>query len=147
MIQVAVVGAGHWGPNLINNFERSGRSQVRYVVDRDEKRLAAVAERFPSVEACADFDRAVGDAGVDAVVIATPTSTHFDLAKRALEAGKHVLVEKPLTDSVESSRALCELAEARGLTLMVGHVFVYNAAARRVRQFVEDDELGRIYYI
>ena len=113
MIQVAVVGAGHWGPNLINNFERSGRSQVRYVVDRDEKRLAAVAERFPSVEACADFDRAVGDAGVDAVVIATPTSTHFDLAKRALEAGKHVLVEKPLTDSVESSRALCELAEAR----------------------------------
>ncbi|MDE0887161.1 MAG: Gfo/Idh/MocA family oxidoreductase [Myxococcota bacterium] len=147
MIQVAVVGAGHWGPNLINNFERSSRSEVRYVVDRDAKRLAAVAERFPSVETCADFDRAVDDAGVDAVVIATPTSTHFDLARRALEAGKHVLVEKPLTDSVESSRALCELAEARGLTLMVGHVFVYNAAARRVRQFIEDDELGRIYYI
>jgi len=147
MIQVAVVGAGHWGPNLINNFERSGRSQVRYVVDRDAKRLAAVAARFPSVEACDDFELAVGDSAVDAVVIATPTSTHFELARRALEAGKHVLVEKPLTDSVASSRELCELAEARGLTLMVGHVFVYNAAARRVRKFIEEDDLGRIYYI
>ncbi len=147
MIEVAVVGAGHWGPNLINNFESSPRSRVRYVVDSDPNRRAAVAARFPSIEVGAEFEAVVTDPGVDAVVIATPTATHFDLAHRALEAGKHVLVEKPLTDSVESSRRLCERAEAGGLTLMVGHVFLFNAAARRVKQYIGDGELGRIYYI
>ena len=147
MIQVAVVGAGHWGPNLIGNFESSARSTVRYVVDQDVDRLAAIQSRFSSVQAVTDLGPVVDDPEVDALVIATPTATHFEIARLALEKGKHVLVEKPLTHSVESSRALCELAEQRGLVLMVGHVFLYNAAARRVKTYIDEDELGRIFYI
>ena len=146
-VRVAVVGAGHWGPNLINNFQNSRRSQVSWVVDRDQARLERVRERFPDVQTTDDFDRVVRDDGVDAMVIATPTSTHFDLAHAALEAGKHVLVEKPLADSAERCEALCELAERERRVLMVGHIFVYNDAARQVKQIIEAGGLGRIYYI
>jgi predicted dehydrogenase len=146
MIGVAVVGAGHWGPNLIANFERSDRSRVAWVVDPDERRLEAVRKRFPSVRTHVDFEQVAGDAAVDAVVIATPTRSHHALALTALEHGKHVLVEKPLTHSVESSRALCEAAQRAGRVLMVGHVFLYNAAARRVKEYIRDGDLGRVYY-
>jgi predicted dehydrogenase len=146
-VRVAVVGAGHWGPNLINNFQSSRRSSVAWVVDRDEARLERVRERFPDVRTTGDFGTAVGDADVDAVVIATPTSTHFELAHLALEAGKHVLVEKPLADSVERCETLCELAEREGRVLMVGHIFVYNDAARKVKEIIASGDLGRIYYI
>jgi len=147
MIGVAVVGAGHWGPNLIANFERSGRSRVIRVVDRDASRLEAVRARFPSVRTGTDFAEMVADPAVDAVVIATPTQTHHALARAALEADKHVLVEKPLTDAVATSRALCALAEERGRVLLVGHVFVYNPAARRVKEAILGGDLGRIYYV
>ena len=147
MIGVAVVGAGRWGPNLIANFERSERSRVLHVIDRDEARLRAVAARFPSVRVHADPGPALADPAVDAFVIATPTQSHAELARTALEHGRHVLVEKPLTDSVATSEALCALAERSGRVLMVGHVFLYNAAARRVRDYVVAGDLGRIYYI
>jgi len=147
MVGVAVVGAGHWGPNLIANFERSDRSRVTWVVDRDEQRLQAVRARFPAVRTTTDFAEMARDADVDAVVIATPTQTHHALARAALEHGKHVLVEKPLTESVETSRDLCALAERSGRVLMVGHVFLYNAVARRVKEYVLGGDLGRIYYV
>lgn len=147
MIRLAIVGAGHWGPNLINNFSSSKRSEVTWVVDRDESRRSAVAERFPGVRTTDSIDTVLADADVDAVVIATPTTTHYALAKAAIEAGKHVLVEKPLTDSVESSQALCELAERTGRVLMVGHVFIFNGAARQVKRYLDAGDLGRIYYI
>jgi len=147
MVRVAIVGAGHWGPNLINNFHTSGRSEVAWVVDRDAERLAAVTARFPGTRTTEQLDDVLSDAAVDAVVIATPTSTHFELARAALEHGKHVLVEKPLTDSVDSSIALCALAERAGRVLMVGHVFVYNPGARRVKEYIHSGDLGRIYYI
>lgn len=147
MIGVAVVGAGHWGPNLIANFERSERSRVVAVVDRDEQRLATVATRFPTIRTSHDFGSILSDASVDAVVIATPTRSHFELARAALAHGKHVLVEKPLTDSLATSRELCELARQSDRVLMVGHVFVYNAAARRVKEYIAAGDLGRIYYI
>ena len=146
-VRLAIVGAGHWGPNLINNFDTSQRSEVRCVVDRDTVRLAAVAERFPHVSTTSDLDRALADEAIDAVVVATPTQTHFELARRALEHGKHVLVEKPLTHSVETSVELCKLAEKVDRVLMVGHVFVYNSAARQVKEYITSGELGRIYYI
>lgn len=147
MIGVAVVGAGHWGPNLIANFEHSDRSRVVAVVDRDETRLAAVAERFPSIRRSPEFASVLTDTAVDAVVIATPTRSHFELARAALEHGKHVLVEKPLTDALATSRELCQLAAGSDRVLMVGHVFVYNAAARRVKELIVAGELGRIYYV
>jgi predicted dehydrogenase len=146
MIRVAVVGAGHWGPNLISNFHSSERSRVCWVVDREPQRRAAVAKRFPGVATSADFaDVLVED--VDAVVIATPTTTHFEIAKAALEAGKHVLVEKPLTHSVETSSELCELAAKAQRILMVGHVFVFNSASRHIKRCIAAGDLGRIYYI
>jgi predicted dehydrogenase len=147
MIGVAVVGAGHWGPNLIANFERSGRSRVVAVVDRDEQRLSTVAARFPSIRTSSDFASILSDSSVEAVVIATPTRSHFELARAALAHGKHVLVEKPLTDSLATSRELCQLARQTDRVLMVGHVFVYNAAARRVKEYIAAGDLGRIYYI
>lgn len=147
MIGVAVVGAGHWGPNLIANFERSARSRVVAVVDRDEQRLSAVAARFPTIRTSSGFESLLSDKAVDAVVIATPTRSHFELARAALAHGKHVLVEKPLTHSLVTSRELCELAGRSDRVLMVGHVFVYNAAARRVKDYIVAGDLGRIYYI
>lgn len=147
MIRVAIVGAGHWGPNLINNFHTSERSEVAWVVDRDEERLRIVGHRFPNMRTTGNVDDALDDPGVDAVVVATPTRTHFELARRALEAGKHVLVEKPLTDAVESSVRLCELAEREGRILLVGHIFLYNGAARQIKRRITAGDLGRIYYV
>ncbi|HET9444232.1 MAG TPA: Gfo/Idh/MocA family oxidoreductase [Acidimicrobiales bacterium] len=147
MIGVAVVGAGHWGPNLIRNFQGPPTSAVRWVVDRDAGRLAQVVSRFPEVRVDAEVDAALADPEVDAVVVATPTTTHFGLAERALRAGKHVLVEKPITTSVEEGERLCELATAGGLILMVGHVFVYNAGVERVRAYLREGALGRVYYV
>ena len=130
MIKVAVVGAGHWGPNLIGNFHNHGNSEVAWVVDRSEERLAAVSTRFPDIKVTKNLSDVLDDANVDAVVVATPTTTHYDIATAVLRAGKHVLVEKPLADTVEKSIEMNELAEQVGKILMVGHVFVYNAAAQ-----------------
>ncbi|MBW2274119.1 MAG: Gfo/Idh/MocA family oxidoreductase [Deltaproteobacteria bacterium] len=147
MIRVAIIGAGHWGPNLIANFHNHRRSEVVKVVDRDAARLTAVKQRFQDVEVGSDAEEVFCDDSVEAVVIATPTKTHFELAQAALEAGKHVLVEKPIADTSEKAEQLCELAERVGRTLMVGHVFVYNAAAQAAKQYLVDKELGRIYYL
>ncbi len=147
MIRTAVIGAGHWGPNLITNFHTSSRSLVARVVDRDSARLEVVSERFPGIAFGTEADDVFRDPDIDAVVIATPTSTHFELAQKALEAGKHVLVEKPLADSAERCVVLCEIAERVNRTLMVGHVFVYNDAAQKVKEYIRAGALGRVYYI
>jgi len=147
MIRVAVVGAGHWGPNLIGNLHNHRRSEVAWVVDRDQSRLEGVRARFRDVKTSADVAPVFADPTVDAVVVATPTKSHFPIAKAAIEAGKHVLVEKPIADSAAHAEALCELAERHGVVLMVGHVFVYNAAAQRAKRYLDEGELGRIYYL
>lgn len=147
MIRVAVLGAGHWGPNLIANFHDRRRSEVAWVIDRDPGRLEAVQLRFPDIQVSADAASAIGDPSIDAIVIATPTGSHFDLASRALEAGKHVLVEKPMAGNVPDAEALCEIAERCGRTLMVGHIFVFNAASQQAKRYLVDGDLGRIYYI
>jgi len=147
VIGIAVIGAGHWGPNLIRNFHNHDRSEVRVVCELDGARLAQVAARFPDVEVTTEAQVALAHPGVDAVVIATPTSTHFALAAAALAAGRHVLVEKPLAARSEEGVALCDAAEAAGRVLMVGHVFLYNAGVQRVRRYLEANELGRLYYL
>lgn len=147
MIRVAVVGAGHWGPNLIRYFENPPTSTVQWVVDRDERRLRQVQERYVGVAVSPDSSSAFADDAVDAVVIATPTSTHYPLVKAALEAGKHVLVEKPITTRVDEGEELCELAERQGLVLMVGHVFVYNQGVRAVKEHIDTGTLGRVFYL
>lgn len=147
MINVAVIGAGHWGPNLIGNFHNDPRSEVAWVIDQNQDRLTAVKARFPGVKTGADAALAFDDPNVDAVVVATPTTTHFELATAALRAGKHVLVEKPLADTVDKSVAMDSLAREVGKTLMVGHIFVYNAAAQEAKKIISEQQLGRVYYI
>jgi predicted dehydrogenase len=147
VIRLAVVGAGHWGPNLIRCFLNPPVSDVLHVIDRDEARLAQVEQRYTTVAVGRDAAEAFDDERVDAVVIATPTSTHYPLVKAALEAGKHVLVEKPITTSAEEGEELCAMADDRGLVLMVGHVFVYNQGVRVVKQHLEEGTLGRVFYM
>jgi predicted dehydrogenase len=147
MLRIAVVGAGHWGPNLIRNFHNHTTSEVAWVIDRDEARLKLAESRYPGVRVSADPAAAFADPAVDAVVISTPTVTHHDLASAALAAGKHALVEKPIAASAGEAEALCELAERRGLVLMAGQVFLFNGAIRRVKEYLDQGQLGRLFYI
>ncbi len=147
MLKIAVLGAGHWGPNLIRNFHNHQSSDVSWVVDRDESRLALTRSRYPEIQVTADAGRVLADPQVDAVVVATPTTTHYALASAALRAGKHVLVEKPIATRVEEAEELCELAERGGRVLMVGHVFLFNSAIQRVKEYLGQGELGQVFYI
>jgi predicted dehydrogenase len=147
MTRVAVIGAGQWGPNLIRNFYDHEASSVQWVVDTDDSRLAHIRSRFPGVQTARDADAAMSDPNVDAVVIATPTVTHYSLVKAALEHKKDVLVEKPITTSSETAAELCKLAKQNDCVLMVGHVFMYNNAVRRLKECIAGGTVGRVYYI
>lgn len=147
MIRIAAIGAGHWGPNLIRNLHNRERSEVVWIVDKDPARLTQVQARFPEVQATDDVEPVLRDPLVDAVIVATPTTTHYRLTKAALEAGKHVLVEKPIATEVRHAEELCRLAAASRRVLMVGHVFVYNPGIRKVKEYLDAGDLGRIYYV
>jgi predicted dehydrogenase len=145
-VGVAVIGCGYWGPNLIRNFSALGRSDLRAVCDLDPARLARVQGRYPAVAVHQDLARVLDDPAIEAVAVCTPVHTHFPIASAALEAGKHVLVEKPLTHSSETARALIDLAAARERVLMVDHTFVYNGAVRKIRSLIDEGQLGEILY-
>jgi predicted dehydrogenase len=147
MIRVAVIGAGQWGPNLIRNFHNKETSEVVWIIDRDATRLEEVHAHFPDAQVARDPDQAMRDPSVHAVVVATPTSTHYARAKEALERRKHVLVEKPLTTEVKQGFELLELATKYRLTLMVGHVFVYHPAVRKVKEYLDAGYLGNVHYV
>ncbi|MCP2499956.1 MAG: Gfo/Idh/MocA family oxidoreductase [Deltaproteobacteria bacterium] len=146
-INIAVVGCGYWGPNLIRNFSALPQCQVRYVCDKDEKRLAHMKQLYPSVEPTKDFEKIVGDKEVDAVVVATNVHLHYELAKKSLEAGKHTFVEKPMTQTSEQGNTLVQLAAKKKLTLMVGHTFIYSAPVNRIQEIVKSGDIGEIQYI
>lgn len=146
-IQIAVVGCGYWGPNLVRNFSALPQCVVRYVCDKDEKRLAHMKGLYPQVEATREFEKVVGDKEVDAVAIATPVHLHHELAKKCLEAGKHTFVEKPMAQSSEQCNELVQLAAKKKLTLMVGHTFIYSAPVRRILEIVRSGDIGDIQYI
>jgi predicted dehydrogenase len=141
-----VVGYGYWGPNLVRNFMETAGASVRYVIDQSEERLAPVRVRYPSIRTTTSLDEALRDEAVGAVAVATPVSTHFGLAMAALEAGKHVLVEKPMAATADEARRLERAAERRGLLLMVDHSFPYTGAVERIKQLVDAGELGEVYY-
>jgi predicted dehydrogenase len=146
-VGIAVIGAGHWGPHLVRNFSDLADCRVHWLIEPDPSRREALRPRFHELPMSDDVDAALTDPEVDAVVIATPTVTHHGIARRALRAGKHVLVEKPITDSLAGAIELCELAEASGLTLMVGHVFLFNPAVRAAKSLLEAGEVGSVHYI
>lgn len=141
------MGAGHWGPHLIRNFNDHLSSQVLWVAEMDERRRKGISERFPTTAVTGDVDDILDDSRVDALVVATPTSTHAGIVTAALEAGKHVLVEKPIAYGLEDSLTLCRLADSRDLTLMVGHVFLFNPAFRAAKDYIDRGDLGDIKYI
>jgi predicted dehydrogenase len=145
-INVVIVGVGEWGPNLLRNFHAPPRSRVRAVVDEDPERLEEVGRRFADVALYSNAAPAFEDQRIDAAVIATPTSTHFELAQAALRSRKHVLVEKPLALTSDEAEQLTIEAEAEGCTLMVGHLFLFNNGVRRVKEEIDSGTLGRIFY-
>lgn len=146
MIRVAIIGFGYWGPNLARNFRECPATSVAVIADASAARRADAERRFPGIPVVATAEEALAMPGVDAVAIATPVATHFALSMAALKAGKHVMVEKPMTATVAEGEALVAEAQARGLTLMVDHTFVYTPAVRRIRQLIEAGEVGDIYY-
>lgn len=146
-INVAVIGCGYWGPNLIRNFNAIPDCRVKWACDRDGSRLARVTSLYPEVCCTSDFERVLADPDVHAVAIATPVSTHFELGSKSLAAGKHTFIEKPLARTSEECQQLIDMADARGLSLMVGHTFVYNAAVRKMKEIIDSGEIGRVLYI
>ncbi len=144
---VALVGYGYWGPNLLRNYLELPEAEIKWVCDPDPAALGRAQARYPAVPVTTEYDQVVADPAVDAVLVATPISTHHGIARTALEAGKHVFVEKPMTHDVASSRELVELAERQQLTLMVGHTFVYSPPVRVVQSYIDRGELGEIRYI
>ena len=146
MIRVGVIGYGYWGPNIVRNFMEVAGATVVVVSDVSAERLNQVRARYPSVKTTRDAGELINDPQIDAVIVVTPVSTHFDLAIQALRVGKHVLVEKPLAATSEQAQVLIEEAQRRNLTLMVDHTFVYTGAVRKIREEVTGNALGDIYY-
>ena len=143
---IGVIGCGYWGPNLLRNFAENEAAQLRWICDTDEARLAAMGRRYPAAQTTTDYQKLFADAELDAVAVVTPVATHFSIAKAALLAGKHVLVEKPLTATVREAEELIELAEKQRRTLMVDHTFVYTGAVRKMKEILAGGGLGDLLY-
>jgi len=144
---IAVVGLGYWGPNLLRVLGDNADAEVRWICDLDRDRLAKYRRRHPSARVTTRLDRVLSDPDVEAVIIATPVHTHYNLAAQVLVAGKHVFVEKPLAPSSELADDLAELASERDRILMCGHTFVYSPPVRAVKRMIEAGTLGDIYFI
>lgn len=147
MIKVAVAGYGYWGPNLVRNIQESGKASVVTCCDMSTDRLKQVSAKYPAIRTTTSYDDILADPSVDAVVIATPVATHYQFARRALENGKHVLLEKPATSSTAEAEKLVELADKHQLTYMIDHTFIYTGAVRKMKELVDQGELGNIYYL
>lgn len=146
MIGVGVIGYGYWGPNLVRNFSDSLEAKVVAVADLRPEPLSQITRRYPTVKTTNDHRELLTDSSIDLIAIATPVSTHFDLAMQALHAGKHVFVEKPLAATVEHGERLLEEAARCGRLLMVDHTFVYTGAVRKIKELLSSGQLGQLYY-
>lgn len=146
-ISVGIVGVGYWGPNLVRSFAETPECEVRYVCDMRQDVLARISKRFPHIHATTRFEDLLEDKDLDGVVIATPAATHADLAARALTAGKHVLVEKPLAHDVGDGEKLVALAQTMKRVLMVGHTFEFNPAVRKLKEIIRDPGFGDVVYL
>jgi predicted dehydrogenase len=143
--RLAQVGLGQWGKNLVRNFDQL--AELVWLCDIDDERRAQAAKAYPSAEVTASFDDVLADESVEAVVVATPVPTHYELARRALEAGKHVFVEKPPAMRGAEMEELCELAEERNLVLMPGHLLLYHPGVQKLKEIVDSGELGEVLYV
>jgi len=146
-LRFAVVGLGYWGPNLLRVLAEHAGVEVQWICDLDEEKLTRAGRRYPAARRTTDVDEVLDDPAVDVVLFATPVFTHFDLAYRALQAGKHTFVEKPLAPSSEKAAELARMAKRAGLTLMCGHTFVYSPPVRTVKQLLDHRELGEVFFV
>jgi predicted dehydrogenase len=145
-VRVALIGCGYWGPNLIRNFNEVDNATMVACSDLSAERLARMQKRYPSVSCTQNYEDLLRDPDIDAVVVATPVSTHYPIARQALEHGKHVMIEKPIAGSSEQALDLIERAERTGRVLMVDHTFIYTSAVRKIRELIDGGELGDILY-
>jgi predicted dehydrogenase len=146
-IKVGVVGCGYWGPNLIRNLRQSPDCQLKVICDTSEQRLRHMRRLHQDVATTSRFEDVLNDAEIDAVVIATPVRFHYEMAKAVLFAGKHVFIEKPMARTEAEGEELCALAEQQGLTIMVGHTFLFSPAVRRMKEIVDSGDIGELQYI
>ena len=145
-INIGVVGCGYWGPNLIRNFSQIETTNMRFVCDADENKMKRIKKTYPTIKTTNNYENLLADEQLDAVVIATPVFSHFELAKKALSNNKHVLIEKPMTASVKEAEQLIALAKEKNKILMVDHTFEYAQAIIKMKEIIESGELGDIYY-
>lgn len=143
---IGVIGCGYWGPNLLRNFAENEAGHLRWICDVDEARLASMSRRYPFAQTASDYRKLLDDPALEAVAVVTPVATHYEIAKEFLQAGKHVLLEKPLTATIAEAEELIELAERKGLTLMVDHTFIYTGAVRKMKEILSGGGLGDLLY-
>lgn len=146
MIRIGVVGYGYWGPNIVRNFSTVEGTEVVAVCDSNPKALERVHSTHPRIRLLSDYRELIGCTDVDAVAVVTPVFTHYEIAKTALQQGKHVFVEKPFTYKISQAEELVELAERKKLKIMVDHTFLFTGAVRKIKQLVDDGVLGALYY-
>jgi predicted dehydrogenase len=146
MIKVGIIGLGYWGPNLVRNFQSVKSVEVKSVADFDDQRLNKIHQIYPQIQLFKEAEEIFNDAEIDAVVLATPINTHYNLAKKALEKNKHVLVEKPLATSRSEVLELMDIAGSKELSLMVDHTFLYTGAVQKIKEVIDSGELGKLQY-
>jgi len=146
MIRIGVVGYGYWGPNIVRNFNSANGSKVVAICDKDPQMLVHIANEHPGIRAVSSYDEIVTSTDIDAVAIATSVSTHYELARKALENGKHAFVEKPFTATTAEAASLIEIAEQKHLKIMVDHTFLFTGAIRKIKDLIDNRDLGKIYY-
>jgi predicted dehydrogenase len=146
MIGVGVIGYGYWGPNLVRNFSEVSGVRVVAVSDMRSDRLTQVQQRYPAIRTTTDYRELLTNSNIDAIAVATPVSTHFDLAMQVLNSGKHVFVEKPMTTTVEQAERLLDYAARCQRLIMVDHTFVFTGAVRKIKELIDTEQLGQLYY-
>ncbi len=144
-MNIGIIGYGYWGKNLVRNFYAQKKASLKIVLDFDKQKLESIPKLYPTVETTTSFDEFLSK--VDAVAIATPVFTHYELAKKCLEAGKHVLVEKPMTSTYAQAQELIEIADKKGLMLMCDHTFLYTGAVQKMKELIESGTIGNVNYI
>jgi predicted dehydrogenase len=145
-IKVGVIGCGYWGPNLIRNFNENYQTDLRYACDLDDQRLERIKVRYPAVTVTKNYKDLLRDKDLHVVAIATPVYTHYRFAKEALEAGKHLLIEKPMTSNSKEAETLVNLAEKKNHMIFVDHTFIYTGAVKKMKEVISSKNLGDIYY-
>lgn len=146
-IQVGLIGFGYWGPNLARNFRASDFYELSHIADISEKRLAVAKREYPETRVTSDYREAINDSKVELIAIATPTSTHYAIARESIERGKHVFAEKPLTNSVAEAEELVDLSESAGKILAVDHPFLFSSAVRKLKSIIDSGDIGDIFVI